>query len=363
MSFKDLASQCRGRWSDIVVRLAPSEAMQSAIDRGPRRFGYCPVHGGVHGDAFRVFADFEDTGGAVCNSCGQFSNGFKLLAWLQGWSFGEVARQIEIVLSNGAIEVPIVRRRELQTEQSRPSRGVTAERLLQLWNEAHDFKDERARPVRLYLENRGIDVAGPMLRCHAALPYFDENRKRVGEFPAMLAQLLDPTGELVALHRTYLTQDGAKAPIAQPKKLMKRTDAVLTGAAIRLYPPTGCIGVTEGIENALAVRSATGMQVWAATSWPLLAGLELPSTVRSIVIWADRDMPRRQRDGSILEPGREAANRLAARLRGEGRSVSVRMPPPRSDDAKIDWNDVLKVQGTSGFPVVVDRLPSAFGMR
>ncbi len=363
MSFKDLASQCRGRWSDIVVRLAPSDAMQAAIERGHRRFGYCPVHGGKHGDAFRIFEDFEETGGAVCNSCGRFANGFQLLVWLQGWTYAEVARQVESLFANVAIDVPAVRRREHRLEQSRGSRGVTAERLLQLWNEAYELSDARAQPAKCYLKNRAIEVAGPMLRCHPALAYFDENRERVGEFPAMLAQLLDPNGELVALHRTYLTADGLKAPVAKPKKLMKRTDAVLTGAAIRLYAATGCIGVTEGIENALAVHAATGMQVWAATSWPLLAGLALPSIVRSVVVWADRDTPRRQRDGSFLEPGREAADRLAQRLRSEGRSVCVRLPPPRGEDSKVDWNDVLKAHGAMGFPTVVDRLPSAFGMR
>ena len=44
----------------------------------------------------------------------------------------------------------------------------------------------------------------------------------------------------------------------------------LRGAAVRLYEATDRLAITEGIENALAVRLATGWPTWAATSATLL---------------------------------------------------------------------------------------------
>jgi putative DNA primase/helicase len=102
---------------------------------------------------------------------------------------------------------------------------------------------------------------------HSALAYF-ENAKKVAEYPAMVAELRSPQGELVCLHRTYLSQSGdAKAPVAQPEKLTRVHDADQTnGAAIRLYSAKDHVALTGGIESALAVRLMWGWPVWACAS-------------------------------------------------------------------------------------------------
>jgi hypothetical protein len=80
-------------------------------------------------------------------------------------------------------------------------------------------------PVAKYLTRRGISglltELAQSLHEHLALPYFEGNRK-VGECPAMIAEVRSPDGQLVSLHRTYLTHSGdGKAPVAEPRKLSR----------------------------------------------------------------------------------------------------------------------------------------------
>ena len=60
--YQELRDQAQGRWSHILASLAPE--LESALDKAPRHVP-CPVHGGK--DGFRLYRDYEDNGGAVCN--------------------------------------------------------------------------------------------------------------------------------------------------------------------------------------------------------------------------------------------------------------------------------------------------------
>ena len=101
--------------------------------------------------------------------------------------------------------------------------------------------------------------------------------------------------------------------------------SALSGAAVRLYEATDRLAITEGIENALAVRLATGWPTWAATSATLLSKVRLPASVREIAIWADHD-----------KVGLAAAAKLESRLTEQGRSVRVHVPPEKGMDP-LDW--------------------------
>jgi hypothetical protein len=149
----------------------------------------------------------------------------------------------------------------------------------------------------------------------------------------MVALVTDTDGVPVTVHRTYLTSDGRKAPVAEPKKLMAYPSDRLVGGAIRLFPPTPALGVAEGIETALAVHRRTGMPVWSTVSAGLLARFEPPAGTSLVVVWADRD-----RSGT----GEAAALTLRERLLKRGISVAVHLPPgPIPAGAKgIDWADV-----------------------
>lgn len=182
-------------------------------------------------------------------------------------------------------------------------------------------------PVMLYLERRGLDGLQPVppcLRLHRALPCW-EGERRIGTFPAMVAPLLSPDGQVVALHRTYLAPDGRKAEVPSPKKLTA-TAGPLAGACIRLHTPkAGVIGIAEGIETALAARLASGVPTVAAYSAGNLAAWRWPTGVRRLVVFSDNDAA-----------GQRAAEELRARAHAPGLECQVVAP---SEDG-ADWCDV-----------------------
>lgn len=71
------------------------------------------------------------------------------------------------------------------------------------------------------------------------MAYYDEDGNEVGKFPAIVCAIRDVEGNLVTLHRTYLTQNGKKAKVGNAKKMMPIPDGLdVNGAAIRLGEPT-----------------------------------------------------------------------------------------------------------------------------
>jgi hypothetical protein len=304
------------------------------------------VHGGRHGDGFRLFADVDATGGGVCASCGAFADGLALLQWLFHWSFPEVLRQIAAVLGWAPDAVLS------QARQTRPRPGpaligpTRADRqrvrfqLRQVWSEALSPDHPKAAPLRRYLAWRGLESATPdarVVRLHPALAYWDrdaEGRPRcLGRFPTLLARVCATDGRAVTLHRTYLRADGqGKAEVPCPRKLMpSAASGALTGGAIRLAAASRVLGIAEGLETALAANALSGMPVWSCVSATLLARFSPPPGVEALTIWADRD-----RSGAGLTAAEALRARLSARL-----PVRLALPPgPIPDGAKsLDWAD------------------------
>ena len=180
-------------------------------------------------------------------------------------------------------------------------------------------------PVHKYLTGRGIvpDAWPEDLRTHPHLDYWEVEKDgkpvRTGIFPAMLAVVRNPHGRPVALHRTYLTEDGHKAPVPSPKKIMKVYD--LAGSSVRLFTPRdGVLAVCEGVEDALSAWVLWKIPAWATIGTSGLKGFVPPEDVREILILADND-----------EPGKRAALDLARRLEEIGKAVRIRIPSGQKD--------------------------------
>ena len=97
--------------------------------------------------------------------------------------------------------------------------------------------------------------------------------------------------------------------------------------AVRLSGGPGPLVVAEGIETGLSLLSGlqdASPRVWAALSTSGMAGLALPPDPGELVLAPDGDAP-----------GREAANKLAARASSAGWRVRIMRCPDGSD-----WNDV-----------------------
>ena len=108
----------------------------------------------------------------------------------------------------------------------------------------------------------------------------------------MVGLVKDRAGEVVGLHRTWLSEGfegkASKAPIPKPRMMLGR----VAGGAVRLAPhmPDGALGICEGIETGLAVMTACpGLPVWATLSTSGLEQVQLPADVKRIIVLADND--------------------------------------------------------------------------
>lgn len=169
-----------------------------------------------------------------------------------------------------------------------------------------------------YLKSRGLQLPlTAALRYHPAL--YHTSRK----WPAMVALVTRGyDGISVGIHRTYLSVDGTgKAPV-NPQKMML---GPCRGGAVKLAEPADVLMIGEGIETCLAAMQATGLPAWAALSTSGLKSLELPDTIRKIILLADGDVP-----------GEAAAQTCAKRWIKQGRRVRIARPPEG-----LDFNDLL----------------------
>jgi len=232
-----------------------------------------------------------------------------------------------------------------QVEQARRDRDeaqreawqVNAGRIAKLWGQCVPVV--AGDPVALYLAHRLQCDVWPVpegLRLHPALPYRVEG-ETVGTWPAMVARLSAPDGRMLALHRTWLTDEGRKAPTPGAVKKLTPTAGPLAGACIRLAEPeAGRIGIAEGIETALAASCASGVPAVAAYSAGALASWQWPASARRLVVFADAD-----------PAGVDAAEKLRQRARAAGLSINVMTPTTPGTDWCDVWADREPMEATA----------------
>lgn len=202
-------------------------------------------------------------------------------------------------------------------------------RARRIWNESRPI--ESGDPVDLYLTSRslGFKVFPKCLRYHSALDYWehvDDKWVSRGQYPAMIGAITSPGGELMAIHQTYLTTDGAKANVPAPRKI----SGPAKGGAIHLQKGQDTMAIGEGIETALSFFALTGVAAWACLSTGLMTNIVLPAEVREVILLVDVDTSR---------AGEMACNKLAERLKAEGLTVQMAIPP--GAEPKRDFNDHL----------------------
>jgi hypothetical protein len=182
------------------------------------------------------------------------------------------------------------------------------------------------------------DAIPDCLRFDSACRYYDHERQLIGQFPAMIARLDSPEGELVTLHKTYLTEEGNKTHLKPGKKLATSPYGGATdGGAIRLFQPKdGCLGIAEGIETAIAAYRLFGVSTWATWSASGTTKFQAPEDLETLYIFADHD-----------EPGIKAANQLSQRLSKERVKLNVQVAIPPTPG--MDFDDLLQMElGANG---------------
>lgn len=238
------------------------------------------------------------------------------------------------------LETDEEKKRRLEKEHKEQEKRRSA--VISTWTEAEPLDWEQENPVTLYLKSRGIhfdaQTGREITRCiryEELLGYCDfPNDKEY--MPGMVSLVTDIDGKAVSVHRTYLTKDGKKADVESVKKLMPvPSDRRILGAAVRLGGEVeDILCLTEGIETALSVCIGTGLPCWAAVSAHGLECVQIPESVKTVFIFADKDK---------TETGQKAAEVLRQRLSEEGVLAVVLLPADAipEESKGIDWNDVL----------------------
>lgn len=304
----NISVQAKGRWRSMLP------ALGVAAEHLTGKHGPCPVCAG--NDRFR-FDDKDGRGTFICSNCGA-GDGFKLLQLVRGWTFPEAAREVEREAGIAPVEQP----------RRGPSPDQVKQRMRNIWKGSSGIAGVKA--TRLWWERRiGVLPTCPDLRGVDEL-YHGEAKAR---FPGMIALVRGADGEVVNMHRTYLTEAGAKAPVNPPRMVMPLE--MPAGSAIRLAEPAnGRIGIAEGIETAAAATVLTGIPCWAALTAGNMAKWSPPEGL-AVTIFADND---------ASYTGAAAAFQLAKRLFARGIDVDVQWPSAAGED----WNDVLIAMRSMG---------------
>lgn len=299
--------RARGRWTEILPQLGVDHRFLR------NRHGPCPMCGGK--DRFR-FDDKRGEGTYYCNGCGA-GTGIILVRKVNTWSHLEACNAVDEIIGKERRPVSVT------TTAATVTTTTAATAIRRLLGEA------RAQHlVDRYLMRRGVSVSSPVLKGHPACPYFDDDRKLVGRYPAVLAPIVSPTGELMSVQRVYL------ADVPERKKTMAPVRTI-KGATVRLQDPTDELGVCEGFETALAAHELVGVPMWAALSAGNLEVFEPPVGIKQLHVFADND---------VSSEGQAAAFNLARRVnrwnrrhQPDAKPVLVHLPP----DLGADWLDVL----------------------
>lgn len=237
-------------------------------------------------------------------------------------------------------------RAKQRTDEDLQSEAKTRHTALSIWRDAtHRIADT---PVEAYLRGRAIDLRPlgrqPGVLAYAAKCYCKDVNRRI---PAMVAEIRKGK-DFAGIHRTYLEvlRDGrvVKASVVDAKKSLGR----YVGGCIPLWRgadprrwadlwddgPDETLVITEGIENALSIVIADPSRRVAATvSLSNMAALELPATIKTIIIARDND-----------EEGSKAAlayEKAVDSHYGQGRIVkAARAPAPHKDFN--DWLQALR---------------------
>ncbi len=194
-----------------------------------------------------------------------------------------------------------------------------------IWRVAGDPRGTLAEKY-LNLRLRGLDppddLYGRVLRFHPRCPFGEG-----ASVPALIAAFrpirdTDDDKPPVAIHRIGLTSKG--------EKITKKMLGPVAGCAVKLDADEAVshgLGITEGIETALAVRAAGWRPVWALGSAGAISKFGPIAGIEALTIFADHD---------TSQAGQVAARVCAAGWSAAGHEVTIRTP--RKPGA--DWADV-----------------------
>lgn len=265
----DVKVQAAGRWVSIFQALGMDQRHFTG------KHGPCPLCAEGK-DRFRWNRATEF---AHCNQCGTKGPIDLAMAWLSK-PYKDTVTEIRSVLGESKMT-------------AQPQTDDTAKNQARIDKIRATLKPMNGRcAASLYFAKRGISTL-PEKDCYfsPAVDYWGEvdGKLTKSTHPAMVSIFRNLEGKGATFHITYLTDDGQKASVAAPKKILPVV-LPLPGCAIQLFKPTeGVLAIAEGVETALAVYGLEGIPVWAAGSAQQMSSLEIPAGIKELYIYADSD--------------------------------------------------------------------------
>lgn len=285
---QQITDQFKGRWQSILV----NAGIDAKCFTGKHQ--KCPLcHQGK--DCYRWIADKEVM---YCNKCGTHSGINAYIAWT-GLTFKEACSKI--------------RGNKVDYQKNEVKKKDPMPRLKRIHSKIK--KIEEGDPVDVYLKSRGIADAFENVFTGSTMPYYGPGRIE-GVYDVMVARITNVNGDLESYHLTYLGDNDFK------RKIITAPRTSITGCAVQLCVPGETLAIAEGIETAMAVQQEE-MPCWSAISANGMEKIKIPSTVKTVLVYADND---------ASFTGHASAYILAKRLKMEGKDVRVFVPDNVGDD-------------------------------
>lgn len=348
IDLKQIKEQARGRWLEVLP-LADSRLSGACSSEG--RAVPCPAGTGTR-DGFRIPIGAALDGHAFHNQleASALSDGFKVLMWLNDWTFYEALQAVNSAINGGSININSVARPVQQKKADYSKRKAIFKRWL---NESSTTPNRPA--IRYYIE-RGL-LNAPVIKAESlryidAIPYQYDGayiRQPDGALfttPAILCGMRTDE-KITGLSVIRIDTEGRKADSViidalnaerglgaysvQSKQLLTVCEDI-RGGCWRLGEIGEAWNVGEGVETMLAVAGALKSDsIGACMTAAMLENLEIPKQVKILNIWTDKDRNKR---------GLIAANKLKERVNNE-LVVNILIPAQAipEDEKGLDWLD------------------------
>lgn len=313
-----------------------------------KREGPCPICAGTK--RFR-FNNKSGTGDWYCNQC-LGGNGFSLIK--KATDLTDAAIYTKLRKNHNLTDSPLAVKTDypVSDELSPEEVSRNRKRLVKVWKGTVALRNNIG-PVQLYLGNRvhGGDLTklSKYVRFHPSLDYYeignDNKYHLMGNYPAMVCKVVDGKGNPITLHRTYLTKDGRKALVEEPKMQMAGVRK-LKGAAIPVFinPRSRVLGICEGVEKAWAIATAYQykMTVWSLLNAFNLSIADIPlEDYDEVIIFGDFDKFDVKRK---YRPGEHYAKLGYQKFTREGFKALIKLPPREGVDFDEMWNEYFDMK-------------------
>ncbi|NWK99191.1 DNA primase [Sphingobium lactosutens] len=280
---------------------------------GNEHVGLCPFHN-EKTPSFRV----NDAKGVFhCFGCGARGDAIDFIMNFEGREFVDA---VAILLGEEGLPEAAPRDRAALVRQEKADRAAAVLAAQAEWQDTLSIK---GTPAELYLASRGITADVPATARYGRVALWRDKKTGASgrRCSALVLGAQDRRGKIVGIQSIFLTEDGQKADMANPKVSLGQ----IRGSAVRLAPPEKRIILTEGPEDGLTLRmKSPKVPVWITLGTGSMPYVDLPDEVEHVTLAGDNNAA-----------GRAAVERAAEEYEAQGKRVDAIFPDRRYED----WND------------------------